>query len=277
MSRWFSEGHGYGAPAAEITIREDAPPDLRYAVAHIARMVGMTPKAIRNILCEVLFVAPDPNNWSDFPNIWEEVLGLLRECEWFKVYDVAEAIWRVLDDYPDDQLRFQDELNRLFLEKGIGWELKDPVGIVYRGGEAFTVITTEAAEILNHEVQGGRLVSFIDRPRSKISRRARRRSVSAATAEAHYGVLPTCIEDKDAFGVNAGGRLVAVCSRAVTRRKRPSSYELLFERLLLSDRAAWQRGQSHGKHCRQTKNAEPFHSGPPLEWMRPATLLGMHV
>src|SRR5580700_1848682 len=129
MSRWFSERHGYGAPAAEITIREDAPPDLRYAVAHIARMVGMTPKAIRNILCEVLFVAPDPNNWSDFPNIWEEVLGLLRECEWFKVYDVAEAIWRVLDDYPDDQLRFQDELNRLFLEKGIGWELKDPVGI----------------------------------------------------------------------------------------------------------------------------------------------------
>jgi hypothetical protein len=148
MSRWFSDRHGYGGSAPEITIREDATPDLRYAVAHIARMVGMRPKAIRAVVCEVLFVAPDPGNWSDFPNIWEEVQALLRECEWFKVYDVAEALWRRLDDFPDDQLRFQDELNRFFREKGIGWELKDAGGIVFRGGEPFAAATTEAAETL---------------------------------------------------------------------------------------------------------------------------------
>jgi hypothetical protein len=86
----------------------------------------------------------------------EEVLGLLRECEWFKVYDVAEALWRALEhDFGGQQL-FQDELNRFFREKGIGWELKDPDGIVFRGREAFAARTTEAAEIL---AQTGRIAA----------------------------------------------------------------------------------------------------------------------
>jgi hypothetical protein len=147
MSRWFSDRHGYSARSAEIIIREDAPEELRYMVAHIARMVGMTPSAIRNVVCEVLFVAPDRDNWSD-PNMWDEVQALLRTCEWVKVYDVAETLWRNLEEWPDDQLRYQDELNRLFREKGIGWELKDGIGIVYRGEEPFEAATSEATKIL---------------------------------------------------------------------------------------------------------------------------------
>jgi hypothetical protein len=129
-------------------MREEAPDDLRYAVAEIARMAGMSPTRIRMIACRVLFAAPDPNNWSEYPNIWGEVLRLLADCEWFKVYDVAEALWRSLDhDYENRQL-FSDELNRFFREKGIGWELKDPDGIVFRGGEAFAATTHEAARVL---------------------------------------------------------------------------------------------------------------------------------
>jgi hypothetical protein len=115
--RHFSDRYGYSTDAVEITVREDAPDDLRYAVAQIAKSAGLTPKTIRNIVCQVLFVAPDPNNWSEYPNIWEEVLGLLKDCEWFKVYDIAEAVWRSLEYNDESQQIFQDELNRCFARR----------------------------------------------------------------------------------------------------------------------------------------------------------------
>src|ERR1700674_1177762 len=148
MSRQFSQRHGYGSTEPEITVREDAPEDLRYAVAQIARTVGMTPTAIREVVCQVLFVAPDRTDWSEYPNIWEEALQLLHECDWFKVYDVAEALWRRLEMSFEAQDHFLIELNRFFREKGIGWELKDPDGIVFRGGEVFSAATNEAIEVL---------------------------------------------------------------------------------------------------------------------------------
>src|ERR1051325_4112742 len=148
MNRDFSQRYGYGTTDAEITVREDAPEDLRYAIAEIARSSGMRPGAIRSIVCHVLFVAPNRNNWSEYPNIWEEVLGLLDACDWFKVYDIAEALWRALEHDSDRQQLFQDELNRFFREKGIGWQLKDPEGIVFRGSESFGAATSEAADIL---------------------------------------------------------------------------------------------------------------------------------
>jgi hypothetical protein len=148
MSRHFSNRHGYGTADAEIKIREDAPDDLRYAVAEIARTAGMGPKAIRTIACRVLLVAPDPNNWSEYPNVWNEALGLLSDCEWFKVYDIAEALWRALEYDSDNQSLFAEELNRFFREKGIGWELKDQDGIVFRGGQTFAATTDEAAKVL---------------------------------------------------------------------------------------------------------------------------------
>jgi hypothetical protein len=40
---------------------------------------------------------------------------MLRECAWYKVYDIAEAIWRSIDHDYDNQRLFQDELNRCFL------------------------------------------------------------------------------------------------------------------------------------------------------------------
>lgn len=148
MSRNFSLRHGYVGSEPEIIVRDDAPSDLRFAVPQIARSVGFRPTKIRDIVCQVLLIAPDQNNWSDYPNIWEEVLRLLRECDWFKVYDIAEKIWRSLQYDPDNQQVFQDELNRCFWEKGIGWQLKDPDGIVFRGGETFSIATSETVEIL---------------------------------------------------------------------------------------------------------------------------------
>jgi len=90
----FSKRFGHVSEPAEITIREDAPPDLRYAVVVIAEHdLNTYPSTLRDILCRVLRTRPDPNHWSEYPNIWGEVQELISHCDWFRVYDVIEAIY----------------------------------------------------------------------------------------------------------------------------------------------------------------------------------------
>jgi hypothetical protein len=52
----------------------------------------MRPTALREVVCGVLRTAPSPGNWSDFPNVAQEVDALLSDCEWYEVYDIIEAI-----------------------------------------------------------------------------------------------------------------------------------------------------------------------------------------
>lgn len=144
----FSDRHGYRGAAAEITVHEDAPDRLRYAIPLIAKDIGMSPSAMRRIICQELLVPPDPNNWSEYPNIDEEVVGLIAECPWYKVYDIAEALCGALaQGFNGNSSRFVDRLNKFFVENGIGWQM-DGEQIAYRGSEAFTGATQEAVEIL---------------------------------------------------------------------------------------------------------------------------------
>jgi hypothetical protein len=110
--------------------------------------LDMTPTAIRAVICSALLVPPDRNNWSDYPNVWGEVQTLLAACAWYKVYDVAEALWRTLRQRPELQQQFRTSLNGFLQERGIGWELNDQGQIAFRGGEAFMAATTEAVEVL---------------------------------------------------------------------------------------------------------------------------------
>ena len=152
MAERFSDRHGYHADERDITIREDAPEDLRFAIPLIAQDAGMRPTAMRRAVCQVLLVRPDPMNWSEYPNVWEEVNELIADCSWFKVFDIAEALHAVLaTPYPGRAEAFQDRLNQFLREKGIGWQMADGK-IVYRGSEAFTETTHEAHDIL---VQAG--------------------------------------------------------------------------------------------------------------------------
>ena len=132
----------------EIAVREDAPEGLRFAIPLIAQDAGMTPTAMRRIICAILLIRPDPSNWSDYPNIWEEVNILVGDCLWFKVYDIAEGLHAALAQYhPDRASAFQDRLNDFFRENGIGWQMADG-RIFYRGSETFTEATREAAAVL---------------------------------------------------------------------------------------------------------------------------------
>ncbi|MDE0177365.1 MAG: hypothetical protein OXP36_02105 [Gammaproteobacteria bacterium] len=152
MHQRFSDRHGYRPTAKPITVREDAPADLRGAITMIAEGVGMEPRAMRQVICQVLLKQPDPNNWSAYPNVWNEVVWLLEDAPWYKVYDIAEALYAELgakrpwEPQPADD--FERRLNDFLVENGIGWELRDGQ-ITHRGSDAFAKSTHEVPERLD--------------------------------------------------------------------------------------------------------------------------------
>lgn len=145
MPERFSDRHGYRGAEVEITVRHDAPEELRFAIPLMAQDEGMAPSWIRRIICQTLLVRPDPLNWSEYPNIWAEVNNLIEGCEWFKVYDIAEGLYGALRGAQAEA--FQERLNQYFRERGIGWEMTDGK-IAYRGSEVFADTTAEAPALL---------------------------------------------------------------------------------------------------------------------------------
>lgn len=155
----FSERFGFAPPDAEITTH-DAPEELRASLVDIAYEAGLTPRSLRALVCKTLFIAPDANNWSEYPNIDGEVRRLLDDARWHEVYDIIEAAAAVLPptmqfmpDRPGAAPRqggyafFEDRLNRLFRKRGIGWQLIDKQ-IAYRGTEAVAMALRGVDELV---------------------------------------------------------------------------------------------------------------------------------
>jgi len=141
----FSKRHGFRSAPKEITVREDAPEPLRYFVVQTAIDSGLYPSFLRRVLCRVLRTTPDQSNWSEYPNIWDEVQALIRECEWFKVYDFIEVMQANFAQRDDNS--FADAVNEFFVDEGIGWQLVDGQ-ILTRGPEAFETLVTAATSAL---------------------------------------------------------------------------------------------------------------------------------
>lgn len=153
----FSKRHGYRSVAKNITIWEAAPENLRYFVLDKAIELGLRPHSIRGIICDVVRVRPDPENWSEYPNVWGEAQEHAYGCDWFRFYDFIEELHSVLGrEWPDDagpedgtnrQLAFQEALNEFFLDEGIGWQMADGE-IITRGTETFESNIHSAVEAL---------------------------------------------------------------------------------------------------------------------------------
>jgi hypothetical protein len=77
----FSVPHGFQPLPAEITVRYDAPYELRGVALNIAYESGLTPSPLCRIVCKALRVREDPNDWSEHPNIAGEVEGLIDNGE----------------------------------------------------------------------------------------------------------------------------------------------------------------------------------------------------
>ena len=95
---------------------------------------------------------PDQSNWSEFPNIWEEVQGLVYACEWYQVYDIIEALYAEFAKHDQqigdaDAEQFAEEINAFFVDEGIGWQLVYGE-ILTRGAEAFESVVKEASSAL---------------------------------------------------------------------------------------------------------------------------------
>ena len=150
----FSKRHGYSGQPREITIREDAPENLRHFVLDKAVELGLGPDGLRDIICSILHVRPDPSNWSEYPNIWSEVEGLVYGCDWFRVYDFIEQVHerlarpRSISKSPQRATEFENSLNEFLAEEGIGWQLTTDSEIVTRGTEAFEAGVHEAVAAL---------------------------------------------------------------------------------------------------------------------------------
>ncbi len=134
----FSRRNNYASSGpAEITIREDAPEYVRMVMLDKPLELGFSPSDLRAIICRVLKERPNPDNWSEFPNVWGEVESLGYSCPWFKVYDIIEAIHKMMASAnPANAKLYADELNDVFAEKGVGWQLLDGK-IVTRGNDLF--------------------------------------------------------------------------------------------------------------------------------------------
>jgi len=153
----FSKRNRYSA-AKEISVWEDAPKNLRYFLLQAAVDLDWGPSVLRDVVCRVLRAAPDSSNWSEYPNIWGEVEWLVERCDWFRVYDIIEAIHARM--YKEDEkyrfntnvaAKYAEAINEFFVEEGIGWQLARGE-IVTRGNEGFEAIVTQAtAELKTSE------------------------------------------------------------------------------------------------------------------------------
>ena len=109
MSR-FSQRHGFEPDDAEISIRLDAPEELRGVLVDIAYESGLSPHEMRSLVCRVLRTREDAGNWSAFPNVDNELRGHVDSCEWYEVYDILEAIYEDISERPRQrQTRFMKQ------------------------------------------------------------------------------------------------------------------------------------------------------------------------
>ncbi len=141
----FSKRHGFHTVnESEITIREDAPQEFRGFIRMAFYDLNKSPSDLRKIVTVVLRIPPDRTNWSD-PNIDIEVGQLLKECDWYRVYEIVEAIIRTLND--QEQQTFTSEVNEYFINNGIGWKIIDGL-IQTRGDKEFETAVKSVATVL---------------------------------------------------------------------------------------------------------------------------------
>jgi hypothetical protein len=156
----FSKRHKYRPKPKEITVREDAPEALRHYVMEKAVELGLGPSSLRQLICSVMHVRPDPSNWSEYPNVWGEVQDLAYRCEWFRFYDFVEVIYERLANSTGENAAargadFQNFLNEFFMDEGIGWQMTGGE-IMARGTETFESTINSAAQVLE---EAGRLTA----------------------------------------------------------------------------------------------------------------------
>ena len=130
----FTERMGIVSPAADITVRDDAPASMRSYIFQIMQSYEPSLKKIRSIVCFVTKEAEDPNNWGENDFMKSEIQGIIDRCFWSRVYDIIEQFYSKLS--MPQKRNFEKDINEYFIEKGIGWKMQGGI-IETRGDDIF--------------------------------------------------------------------------------------------------------------------------------------------
>lgn len=152
MAESFSQRYGYTGHNTDIKVWEDAPEDLRFVLLDIVREVARTylpgeypESGIRDAIAHRIGKKPDSSIWY-YKDVWAEVEKRVYGCEWFRVYDIMEALYVYFGRFADQGgLYFQRRINEAFIDQGIGWQLLDG-RVIVRGDEPFEIATRAATE-----------------------------------------------------------------------------------------------------------------------------------
>jgi hypothetical protein len=152
----FPRRFGYAGEAAKITVREDAPKDLRFAFLEITRALLKDYRGdhketeIRDVVAAALKKWLDPSV-RHYDDVWQQVKNAVYSCEWFRVYQLIEAVSSYFDKTaPAATEEFTIQLNECFVEQGIGWQLVDGE-VRTRGDETFERTLKTAVDVLARE------------------------------------------------------------------------------------------------------------------------------
>lgn len=138
----FSERIGVPTEPPPISIRHEAPLELRGVFLDLVLELGLNVYDVRRIACQVLQRRADSDNTSA-NRVHGEAQELLDTCEWYEFYDLVEAI---CDEVPTSSL-LEDRLNAYFTTRGIGWQLRS-CRLELRGPEAFQQVVSRAQAAL---------------------------------------------------------------------------------------------------------------------------------
>jgi len=235
----FSERQGLSRPDAEITVRNDAPDELREAVASIAYTAGLQPSELRGLVCQIVMVAPDRNNWTEYPNVDLEVHDHLREMPWFEVYDVVEAVADFLRQNiraGRDGLRlgsqvFEEQLNRFFRVRGIGWQLLQG-RIEMRGSEAFEIAVRQGRD----ELRAQGKITAASELHEALHDLSRRPEAEVTGAIQHAMAALECVARDKAFSKDTLGALI---------QRNPDLFPKPLDRAV---ELIWGFGSNQGRH-----------------------------
>lgn len=150
----FSERHGFTAAENGAVILHGAPAELRQAVAVLAMRFGLSFSEVRTIVCDELVVLPQSYRDKTVESSYfhDEIVRHLHDCRWFKIYDIAEALYARLEKKvyvgPSAHHRsFEKKLNVVFREQGVGWRMIDGK-IQYRGSDTFERVAESSMRVL---------------------------------------------------------------------------------------------------------------------------------
>jgi hypothetical protein len=144
----FSKRHGFAA-TPPVQFRHDAPEGLRHAIVQAA-YDHLSYEQIRTSICRTLYLAPDKGNWSEIPNIRDEVERIVQTADWYHVYDMIEGLVSFIEGTYgyDSTVEFAGRINSIFVDTGAGWQLVAGDGIVIRGDADFEDAIQSSQEAL---------------------------------------------------------------------------------------------------------------------------------